>query len=497
MAKRNAVSLLLTRDANSTEVYLVERNPKLRFFGGYFAFPGGTLDGEEEAVDIKNASRVPKENLEYLVTAAREIFEETGVLLTANNSPIPKERADDYRKKLLAGEINFSEILKREGRDIDAADFHPICDIITPEFSPVRYNTQFYWVQIPEGQSPEIWPGELVSGEFFEAEEALNLWEKGDMLIVPPMIMMLKELIGRSVKTFIKPVRELANSYVRGTIHQVYFTPGVQMITLKTRTLPPATHTNCYLVGESELYIVDPAPSLLREQERLWQYLDNQLAEGRSFKGILLTHHHSDHIGALRECQYRYDLPIWVHEKTAEKLPNFEFEGHLQHGDELDLGQSPDGQPGWKLKVYHTPGHAEGHLAFQENRYGAVIAGDMISTVSTIVISPPGGHMATYLRSLELLESVTSGTLYPSHGPALREGKEVVRYYIKHRQEREQKLLNALSEQPQTTSALVKKVYDDVDKRIWPLAKHSLRAGLIKLIEEDKCQQEGDKYKLA
>ncbi len=167
----------------------------------------------------------------------------------------------------------------------------------------------------------------------------------------------------------------------------------------------------------------------------------------------------------------------------------------LGDGDELDLGETPDGQPGWKLKVYHTPGHASGHLAFQENRYGAVIAGDLISTVSTIVISPPEGHMATYLRSLEFLESVTEGTIYPGHGPAVRTGKEVLQYFIKHRQEREQKLLGALSSEPQSSFDLVKEVYDDVDSSIWPLAEHSLQAHLIKLLEEGKCEQAGGRYR--
>ncbi|MFQ6116295.1 MAG: MBL fold metallo-hydrolase, partial [bacterium] len=126
--------------------------------------------------------------------------------------------------------------------------------------------------------------------------------------------------------------------------------------------------------------------------------------------------------------------------------------------------------------------------------YGAVIAGDMISTISTIVISPPEGHMATYLRSLKFLESITTGMLYPGHGPAVRNGKQVIHYYIEHRQEREQKLLDALSQEPQSPSELVKKVYDDVDPNIWPLAGHSLRAGLIKLIEEGKCERVGDRY---
>jgi ribonuclease/clavin/mitogillin len=49
----------------------------------------------------------------------------------------------------------------------------------------------------------------------------------------------------------------------------------------------------------------------------------------------------------------------------------------------------------------HTPGHDRGHLCFRESRYGTMLVGDMLSTISTIIIDPPEGHLATYLQSLE------------------------------------------------------------------------------------------------
>lgn len=493
MPNRKAVSVILTHDPDSNRVYLVKRSPKLKFFGGFYACPGGTLDASDREIDVKKNKAVSAEPLPYIVAATREIFEETGVLLSRGPN-IAKGALARYRQDLLNEKIQFREILKKEHQTIEAADFHFICSILTPEFSPVRYDTEFYWVRIPEGQSPEIWEGELVDGEFLTAENALLAWKRGELLIVPPIVFMLNEFIARTVRKAVPVINDYAQAYRRGKIHQVYFTPGIQLITLKTRTLPPAAHTNTYLVGESQLYIVDPAPADPEEQKRLWDYFEDRLNEGNEFKGILLTHHHSDHIGALEQCQKRYNLPILAHKRTAEKLSGFKIDKLLRHGDELDLGQAPDGRPDWKLKVLHTPGHASGHLAFQENRYMAVIAGDMISTVSTIVISPPEGHMATYINSLKLLESITSGTIYPSHGPAVRTGRQVLQYFIKHRQEREHKLLSVLSGNPQSPHDLVQSVYDDVEPSIWPLALHSLEASLIKLIEEGKCKRVGNNY---
>ena len=171
--KRKAVTIILTRDPNSSEIYLVERNPNLKFFGGYYAFPGGTLDDKDVDFEIKNADLIPKESQPYLVAAARELFEETGIFIPKSEQTISQQLLKKYRRQLLANEIQFSEILKKENCLIDAADFNFVCSILTPEFSPVRYDTEFYWIQLSQEWIPEILPGELTHGAYLTAEAAL------------------------------------------------------------------------------------------------------------------------------------------------------------------------------------------------------------------------------------------------------------------------------------------------------------------------------------
>ncbi len=495
---RTAVSILLTPGFDSDRVLLVKRSPELVFFGGYHAFPGGTLDASYAAVAVRDLPQMGQDSdlSSFVVAAAREVFEETGVFLGRGERRPPGERLLAYRRALLAEELSFAEILARENQHLDGRDFHPICRITTPPFAPRRYDTWFFGCLLPPDAAIEIWPGELEAGEVVGAGEALARWRAGQMLIVPPVVIFLSELAGQNVSSFIPSVRRWTDSYPRDKLHRVYFTPGVLLAPLQTPTLPPATHTNTYVLGEERLFVVDPAPMDPQEQEKLWVLLDELKEEGRNLEAILLTHYHRDHLGAAAEAQRRYALPLWAHRDTARELPQLSFQRHLEEGEELSLGASPDGRLDWRLRVFHVPGHAPGHLAFRESRYKALLVGDLVSTLSSILIDPRDGHLATYLQSLERLEPLAEGTLYPGHGPPAREGAKVIRAQMAHRKEREARLLAALSGEPQEIESLVSKVYTDVDQRLFPLAERSLLSGLVKLKEEGRVEPSGEGYRL-
>ena len=498
--KRLAVSILLRPRDESQEVLLVDRNPKLAFFGGYQAFPGGTLEPEDAKAPIKNLPDAGKglgdDYPAFVAAAARELFEETGVWFGRGSDRSERSLEED-RRRMLAGEVTFDQILRETGQHIDAEDFTPLCRITTPPFTPRRYDTWFLQCRLPEGAKVDVIPGELMGGGFARPADALDRWRRGEVLIVPPVVIFLHGLVRTSHQDFVGWARSFTDSYAQGILHRVYFTPGVLLAALKTPTRPPATHTNTYLVGEERVYVVDPAPVDPLEQKKLWHLLDQLVSEGRSLQGILLTHYHPDHVGAVAECQSRYRLPVHAHRDTVAQLPDIRFADSLEHGQALDLGTSPDGQPGWKLRAYHVPGHAPGHLAFQESRYQALIAGDLLSTLSSILIDPRDGHLATYLKSLQFLESIAEGTVYPGHGPPAREGRKAIRMALGHRQEREAQLLAALSHESQAVEVLVSKIYQDVDKSIWELAGRSLVSGLIKLQEEGRVQEKEGGYCLS
>jgi glyoxylase-like metal-dependent hydrolase (beta-lactamase superfamily II) len=270
-----------------------------------------------------------------------------------------------------------------------------------------------------------------------------------------------------------------------GQLHRARFSPGLMIAPLLTPTLPPALTTNAIFVGEERFYVADPATYEESERERLFETIDRWQAAGRRFEGVLLTHHHHDHVGSVRATCTRYSLPVFAHAETLSRVDVAGLQTvELSHGDCLELGRAPDGRPDWRLHVHYTPGHAPGHLAFIEDRYRAAIVGDLVSTLSTIVIDPPEGHMATYLESLRALRDADIGTLYPAHGPAALDGRRLLERYLTHREERERKLVHALEGGLVSLDELLPVVYDDAPEPLLPVARRSLLAGLIKLAED-------------
>jgi ribonuclease/clavin/mitogillin len=137
--------------------------------------------------------------------------------------------------------------------------------------------------------------------------------------------------------------------------------------------------------------------------------------------------------------------------------------------------------------VLFTPGHAPGHLAFLDERSGAVIAGDLVAGLGTILIDPSEGHMATYLASLERLLALGVGALLPAHGPVIADGPAKLREYLAHRRMREERVAAALAPAAQPLAALCAVAYADTPAPLWPIAVRSLEAHLIKLAEDGRA----------
>ncbi len=461
---------------------MARRAPEIKFFGDYWVFPGGNVSDIDHHHADEDLSQV------FCRCAIREAFEETSILSATLGQSFSLAERQSIKNELRDSPERWRAFLS--GFDQSFEYLKPVFRITTPPFVPVLFDTQFMHVRVVEDELPVIDKYELVEDCFIKPAVAIDAWLNGEMKIAPPVLFLMKLLKEQGLQGFFELAAEADIALQNGDLHPVYFSPGIFMAPLTTDTIPPATTTNTLIVGTNRLYIVDPASTDLQEQNRLFKQLDKFIDEGRQLEGILLTHHHFDHIGAVNALSQRYQLPVLAHELCYPEIPEGYIRGSsLNDGDKLDLGNAPDGSANWQLHVLHTPGHAVDHLCFLESRYQAAIVGDMLSTVSTILISPPEGHMQTYLDSLSRLLDCNITTLYPAHGPAHRDGSSLIRYFIHHRQEREQATIKALDREPKNLDELLPQVYNDVPKSVFPIAKHSLLAELIKLEEDGVCLQ--------
>lgn len=264
--------------------------------------------------------------------------------------------------------------------------------------------------------------------------------------------------------------------------------PWLRVVPLRTPTLPPATHTNCYIVGEAaRAAIVDPASPYADEQARLDAYLADH---GIVPAAIVLTHHHVDHVGDAARLQARLGVEVLAHAETAARVAGrLTVTRTIADGERLPFG--PRG-----LRAVFTPGHAPGHLCFVDEAARAIVAGDMVASVGTIIVEPgDGGDMAQYLGSLRALKrEVDAGatTLLPAHGPPIVDGGARLDFYVAHRLEREGRVLAALSSTPARVEELVPHAYPDVPPAIYGLAARSLLAHLLKLEHEGRARRDAD-----
>ncbi len=238
---------------------------------------------------------------------------------------------------------------------------------------------------------------------------------------------------------------------------------------VRTPTVPPATHTNCYRVGR---VVVDPASPWDDEQDRLATWADG-------VDTILLTHHHVDHVGGVEDLRRRTGAKVYAH---ADSRLDFVLDGTLADGDEIDTGAGT-------LTALHTPGHADGHLCFRHDT-GAILAGDMVAGIGTIVLIEPEGHLATYLASLERLRAL-GGRLYPAHGPDL-DGVAATSQYLAHRNARSEQVAASLRDRPLDPREIAAVVYAGVPGVDLALAAVQVRTHLRWLVERGRARHHAD-----
>lgn len=273
----------------------------------------------------------------------------------------------------------------------------------------------------------------------------------------------------------------------------------VQLSPLVARVLAPNpsaftyTGTQTYLVGTTELAVIDPGPDLPDHIDAL-----ERAIAGRPVKAIVCTHTHRDHSPATRPLAKATGAPIIGCAPLAldDDGPRADaaFDTLYIPDRILSDGERIEGA-GWTLEAVATPGHTSNHLCFALIEEDALFTGDHIMGWSTSVVSPPDGDMAAYMRSMQRLLDRKDVVYYPAHGEAVENPQRLTRGMMGHRKAREGQIVRQIQQDGgKAIPDMVEEMYKGIDRRLYPAAGRSVLAHLIDLRDRGLAREHDGRW---
>ena len=161
---------------------------------------------------------------------------------------------------------------------------------------------------------------------------------------------------------------------------------------------------NCYIIeDDNSCIVVDPGDDA---------YLIEKQIENKTLLGVLVTHSHSDHVGALGTIVKKYNVPVYDFNNLNEK--------------KYELGP-------FKFQVIQNPGHSKDSISFYFYEYNFMFVGDFIFQNTVGRVDLEGGSMEEMISSLRKISTFSKQIkLYPGHGEATTLKEELENnYYFK------------------------------------------------------------------
>jgi glyoxylase-like metal-dependent hydrolase (beta-lactamase superfamily II)/8-oxo-dGTP pyrophosphatase MutT (NUDIX family) len=522
---RPAATVLLLRDSpEGIEVLMTRRSMTASFAPGAYVFPGGGIDAADALAHGQSTRRATQGDLHLTqaIAAIRESFEELGVLLARHADGSYATTADIAS---LDRKAPFAAQCKERGLTLAGDEVFVLAHWIADRDLSRRFDVPFLVARMPEGQSPVADEAEQFEPVWVRPADALARHAAGSFLIIFPTIRTLERLQhypdvdavlaacaseiplwtscprtgllrGEEARymeheapygelTLTSPDGQVVHTLDWQAARPVPLLKNVMRLTAPNPGMMTGPGTNSYLVGDaaSGYIVIDPGPNDAGHIQRLYD------ATGGRIEAIVCTHSHPDHSPGARPlqalCAHRPPILGLPSAATARPDSFFAPDRSLSNQELLVLAGSGLEHT---LMVILTPGHAANHLCLVLLEDGLLFSGDHILNGSTTVVNPPDGAMTPYLDSLDALAAACDAHgiefILPAHGYVLGEAKTAIAQLKAHRLKREAKVIGAMQAQPEgTMDDWVKLAYDDMDPRIWPLAKRSLLAHVDRVRE--------------
>lgn len=209
---RDAATVVLLRDGDAgPEVLMVRRSKGSSFMADSFVFPGGRADASDETSHpLRGEEAVLRDpRLQVIagdgsravtlcVAAAREVFEEAGVLLAVDAAGRPADTsaawAPEGRGAVHQGTRGFRELLAEQDLSLTVDGLHFFARWITPATEPKRFDARFYAARMPPEQVASHLPGELTEMRWGTPRAILGDYGRGEIKLPPPTIWHLTDL---------------------------------------------------------------------------------------------------------------------------------------------------------------------------------------------------------------------------------------------------------------------------------------------------------------
>jgi glyoxylase-like metal-dependent hydrolase (beta-lactamase superfamily II) len=222
--------------------------------------------------------------------------------------------------------------------------------------------------------------------------------------------------------------------------------------------------------GSTEAVVVDPGPL---DEGHLAAVLDEVAARDAEVALVVLTHGHLDHAEGAPRFAELTGAPVRAVGRGHDDLHD---------GEVVRTG-------GLELRVVATPGHTADSISFAVPADHALLTGDTVLGRGTTVVAHPDGELGAYLDSLERLDALTGRggvtAILPGHGPTVPDAAAMVAFYRVHRAERLEQVRQALADgaagEDDPVEGVLRRVYAEVPREVWPAARLSIRAQLVHL----------------
>jgi glyoxylase-like metal-dependent hydrolase (beta-lactamase superfamily II) len=254
------------------------------------------------------------------------------------------------------------------------------------------------------------------------------------------------------------------------------------------------TGTCTYVVGRTQLAVIDPGPDQGAHIGALLKVL-----RGQTISAILVTHTHRDHSPGAKALKQATGAPIVGCAPYRPAREGFEAQASWIEAAN-DSAYAPDtvmregdaiATADFSLVCVETPGHTMNHQAFALPQENALFTGDHVMAWSTSVVTPPDGAMRQYMASLEKLSARDDRIYWPGHGGPVTEPRRFVRGLAQHRRMREKAILSRLAAGDSTIPAIVEAVYEGLDPALRGAAALSVFAHLDDLVERGLVGADG------